>query len=115
LAIIVPQVEHDVIESEFSPQLINRFFDVLTIQKTMSKILFDGPGAALQVFIALVLMSFYSPYLLAFAVWLMLFIVFVILGARESADCGPVFRSHTASTRSPTGWRSWHAATSASR
>ena len=79
LAHHVPQVEHDVIESEFSPQLINRFFDVLTIQKTMSKILFDGPGAALQVLMALVLMSFYSPYLLAFAVFLMLFVGFVIL------------------------------------
>jgi ATP-binding cassette subfamily B protein len=44
----------------------------------MSKILFDGPAAALQVFLALVLMSFYSPYLLAFAIGLMLFIVFVI-------------------------------------
>jgi ABC-type bacteriocin/lantibiotic exporter with double-glycine peptidase domain len=78
LADHLPQVEHDVIESEFSPQLINRFFDVLTIQKTMSKILFDGPGAALQVVLALLLMSFYSPYLLAFAVSLIIFIVFVI-------------------------------------
>ncbi|MFM8394937.1 MAG: peptidase domain-containing ABC transporter, partial [Acidobacteriota bacterium] len=36
------------------------------------------PGAALQVFIALVLMSFYSPYLLAFAIGLIIFIVFVV-------------------------------------
>ena len=78
LADHVPLIQHDVIEGEFLPQLVNRFFDVLTIQKTMSKILFDGPGAALQVILALVLMSFYSPYLLAFAIGLMLFIVFVI-------------------------------------
>ena len=78
LADHVPLIQHDVIEGEFLPQLVNRFFDVLTIQKTMSKILFDGPGAALQVILALVLMSFYSPYLLAFAIALMLFIVFVI-------------------------------------
>ena len=78
LADHLPKVEHDVIDSEFSPQLVNRFFDVLTIQKTMSKILFDGPGAALQVIIALLLMSFYSPYLLAFALFLIIFIVFVI-------------------------------------
>ena len=74
----LPQVEYDSIVREFSPQLVNRFFDVLTIQKAMSKILFDGPGAALQVIIALVLMSFYSPYLLAFALFLMIFIIFVI-------------------------------------
>ncbi len=74
----LPQVEYDRIVREFSPQLVNRFFDVLTIQKAMSKILFDGPGAALQVIIALVLMSFYSPYLLAFALFLMIFIIFVV-------------------------------------
>ncbi|MFZ4627599.1 MAG: peptidase domain-containing ABC transporter [Blastocatellia bacterium] len=74
----LPQVEYDSIVREFSPQLVNRFFDVLTIQKAMSKILFDGPGAALQVIIALVLMAFYSPYLLAFALFLMIFIIFVV-------------------------------------
>jgi ABC-type bacteriocin/lantibiotic exporter with double-glycine peptidase domain len=76
----LPRVAYDVIVREFSPQLVNRFFDVLTIQKTMAKILFDGPGAALQVVIALVLMSFYSPYLLAFALFLMIFVIFVIFG-----------------------------------
>jgi len=78
LAEHLPKVQHDVIVSEYSPQLANRFFDVVTIQKTMAKILLDGPGAALQVFIALLLMSFYSPYLLAFAIFLILFISFVI-------------------------------------
>lgn len=74
----MPLVEHDVVVSEYSPQLANRFFDVVTVQKTMAKILLDGPGATLQVLIALVLMSFYSPYLLAFAVFLILFIAFVV-------------------------------------
>ncbi len=78
LAEHLPKVQHDVIASEYSPQLANRFFDVVTIQKMMAKILLDGPGATLQVCIALLLMSFYSPYLLAFAVFLILFITFVI-------------------------------------
>lgn len=78
LAQHLPNVQHDVLVSEYSPQLANRFFDVVTVQKTMAKILLDGPGATLQVLLALLLMSFYSPYLLAFAVFLILFIAFVV-------------------------------------
>lgn len=78
LAERMPRIQHDVIVSEYSPQLANRFFDVVTIQKTMAKILLEGPAATLQVIIALLLMSFYSPYLLALAVFLILFVAFVI-------------------------------------
>lgn len=74
----LPQIQHNVMIDEYSPQLANRFFDVITIQKTMAKIMLDGPSATLQVIIALILMSFYSPYLLAFAVFLILFIGFIV-------------------------------------
>lgn len=78
LADQLPRIQHDALVEQFAPQLVNRFFDVITIQKSMSKILLDGPSAALQVLIGLVLMSFYSPYLLAFAVFMILFIAFVV-------------------------------------
>lgn len=78
LAEHLPRVQHDVLVREYAPQLANRFFDVITIQKSMSKILLEGPSASLQVLIALVVMSFYSPYLLAFAVFLILFIALVV-------------------------------------
>ncbi|MDX2031877.1 MAG: ATP-binding cassette domain-containing protein [Blastocatellia bacterium] len=74
----LPRIQHEALVSEYAPALVNRFFDVITIQKTMSKILFDGPPALLQIFLALLLMSFYSPYLLAFALFLILFSVFVV-------------------------------------
>lgn len=74
----LPRIQHEALVSEYAPHLVNRFFDVITIQKTMSKILFDGPPAMLQIFLALLLMSFYSPYLLAFALFLILFSVFVV-------------------------------------
>lgn len=78
LAEHLPRVQHDVLVREYAPQLANRFFDVITIQKSISKIMLEGPSASLQVLIALVVMSFYSPYLLAFAVFLILFIAFVV-------------------------------------
>ncbi|MEP7337244.1 MAG: ATP-binding cassette domain-containing protein [Acidobacteriota bacterium] len=78
LAERLPRIQHDVLFNEYSPQLANRFFDVVTIQKTIAKLALEGPGAALQVLIALLVMSLYSPYLLALALFLILFVVFII-------------------------------------
>lgn len=78
LADHLPRIQHDVMTSEYAPHLVNRFFDVITIQKTVAKILLEGPSAALKVTIGLILMAFYSPYLLAFDVLLILFVIFVV-------------------------------------
>lgn len=78
LAENLPRIQHAMLNREFAPQLVNRFFDVITIQKTMSKLLLDGPSALLQVIIGLLLMGFYSPYLLAFDLFIILFVCFII-------------------------------------
>lgn len=61
------------------PELVNRFFEILTIQKTKSLILMDGVSIVLQTIIGLVLLAFYHPYLLAFDIILILALVFIIL------------------------------------
>lgn len=50
--------------SKYLPGLTNRFFDVLTIQKTWSKLLLTAPSAILQVLIGLLLLAIYSPLFL---------------------------------------------------
>lgn len=44
LANHLPGVTHSALHKAYAPQMVNRFFDVLTIQKTLSKILLDGPA-----------------------------------------------------------------------
>ncbi|MDX2041256.1 MAG: ABC transporter ATP-binding protein [Acidobacteriota bacterium] len=80
LAERLPRIEHDVLTSQYAPHLVNRFFDVIMIQKTAAKILLDGPGSLLQVLVGLVILAFYSPYLLAFDFFLILFVVLVVWG-----------------------------------
>jgi ATP-binding cassette subfamily B protein len=72
------------LSSTYGPELVNRFFDVLTIQKTISKLLLDGLAAALSTLVGLVLMAFYSPLLLGFDLFLLAFAAFIIfvLGIR---------------------------------
>ena len=52
----------------YPPELANRFFDTLTIQKGLSKILIDVPTAILQILFALILLSFYHPFFIIFGV-----------------------------------------------
>ncbi|MGB5417344.1 peptidase domain-containing ABC transporter, partial [Algibacter sp.] len=53
------------------------FFDTLTIQKSLSKILIDVPTAVLQILFALILLSFYHPFFIIFGL-LLLILIFVV-------------------------------------
>jgi ABC-type bacteriocin/lantibiotic exporter with double-glycine peptidase domain len=60
-------------------ELANRFFEVLTLQKTVSRLLLDGLGLALQTMVGLLLLAFYHPVLLAFDVVLVAALVVVMI------------------------------------
>ena len=51
-------------EGVYAPEQVNRFFDVLNVQKSWAKLLVDGPAAAVQVLVGMALMAVYSPVLL---------------------------------------------------
>ena len=46
----IPRFKVESIASSYAPELINRFFDTLTIQKGLSKILVDFSASSLQIF-----------------------------------------------------------------
>lgn len=50
----------------YAPELVNRFFDTLTIQKASAKLFLDVPTAVFQILIGLALMGIYSPMFLVF-------------------------------------------------
>jgi len=78
LAYRLPRVRIDAFDDRSGPELVNRFFDVLTVQKASQTILLDGVGLALQALIGLIILAFYHPFLLAFDVVLILCIVFIL-------------------------------------
>lgn len=73
-----PKIKMEEIRNYYPPELANRFFDTLTIQKGLSKVLIDVPAALLQVIFALILLSFYNPIFIVFGVVLLasVFLVF---------------------------------------
>ena len=75
----IPRIRTDVIYNHYGPELMNRFFDVLTVQKGLSKILIDFSVASLQVVFGLVLLSLYHPFFIAFGVILIVLVVLIFL------------------------------------
>ena len=59
------------------PELANRFFDTLGIQKGLSKILIDIPLVVIQIVFALILLSLYHPLFIIFGVVLVTLMLFV--------------------------------------
>lgn len=59
-------------------ELTNRFFEVVSLQKTLGRLLLDGLGLVLQTAVGMVLLGFYHPVLLAFDVGLLIALAAVI-------------------------------------
>ncbi|GAA4239118.1 ATP-binding cassette domain-containing protein [Postechiella marina] len=72
-----PKIKMSELHNFYPPELANRFFDTLTIQKSLSKILIDVPTAILQILFALILLSFYHPFFIIFGL-LLLGLIFVV-------------------------------------
>ncbi|CAL2085321.1 peptidase domain-containing ABC transporter [Tenacibaculum sp. 190524A05c] len=69
-----PKIKMKELRNYYLPELANRFFDTLTIQKGLSKILIDVPSAFLQIIFALLLLSFYHPFFILFGILLVVLI-----------------------------------------
>ncbi|WP_179345414.1 peptidase domain-containing ABC transporter [Winogradskyella ursingii] len=72
-----PKLKMNELRNYYPPELANRFFDTLNIQKGLAKILVDVPAAILQILFALILLSFYHPFFIAFG-FILLLLIYVV-------------------------------------
>jgi ABC-type bacteriocin/lantibiotic exporter with double-glycine peptidase domain len=66
----------------YAPELANRFFEVVALQKSAATLLIDGSALILQIGVGLLLLAFYHPLLLAFDLVLVVGIITVLLSGR---------------------------------
>jgi ABC-type bacteriocin/lantibiotic exporter with double-glycine peptidase domain len=66
MAYRLPRIKREAMETANTPELINRFLDVTTVQKSCAVILLDGVNVVLAGGIGLLVLAFYHPFLLAF-------------------------------------------------
>lgn len=81
----IPKIRMESLYKHYAPELMNRFFDTITVQKGLSKILIDLSIAALNILFGLILLSFYHSFFILFSV-LLIILLYVIF--RLTAEKG---------------------------
>jgi ABC-type bacteriocin/lantibiotic exporter with double-glycine peptidase domain len=66
----IPKIKFAELYKHYAPELMNRFFDVLALQKSLAKIIIDFSSAILQILFGLILLSFYHPFFILFSLLL---------------------------------------------
>ncbi|CAN5126584.1 ATP-binding cassette domain-containing protein [soil metagenome] len=80
----IPRIGAESILNNYAPELVNRFFDVMTIQKGLPKLLIDLSSGTIQILFGLLLLSLYHPFFVFFSLILVttLVVIFAITGPR---------------------------------
>lgn len=72
-----PRIHRLALAGKVPVELINRFFDIISLQKGLAKVLLDFSSALLQIVFGLLVLSFYHPFYIAFSLALVLLLYFV--------------------------------------
>lgn len=73
----IPRIKQESIRKYDPTELMNRFFDILTVQKGLPKVLLDFSTSILNIIFGLILLSFYHPFFVFFGL-VMLFLLLTI-------------------------------------
>jgi ABC-type bacteriocin/lantibiotic exporter with double-glycine peptidase domain len=96
----MPRVRTNSATGGYLPELVNRFFDTMTVQKGLNKVLVDVPVAALQILLGMILLAFYHPFFIGFGFFLifLLYLIFRATGRRgmETSLKESTFKYNTA-------------------
>lgn len=74
----IPRLDLKKTDTIYLPELVNRFFDVPLLQKSLSKILLDIPTAVIQILFGLLLLAFYHPAFILFGVLLTTILILIL-------------------------------------
>ncbi|MEZ6095846.1 MAG: ATP-binding cassette domain-containing protein [Pirellulaceae bacterium] len=89
LALRLPRVPGKVWDKYHGPELVNRFFDIVNVQKIVAKFLLSTLIVVLQAVIGMTVLAFYHPFLLGYDVGLILIMSAILIvmgrGATSSA------------------------------
>ncbi|RYY23562.1 MAG: ATP-binding cassette domain-containing protein [Chitinophagaceae bacterium] len=76
----IPRLDPIKVDAYYLPELVNRFFDTITLQKGIAKLLLDLPISIIQIVLGLIILSFYHPFFIAFAIFLLLLLWLILYG-----------------------------------
>jgi len=71
----LPRIKAEALEGQDPKELVNRFFDILTVQKGLTKLLIDLVFAGFQIVFGALVLAFYHPVFIALGLFTILAIV----------------------------------------
>ncbi len=74
----LPKLNIEKLDSYYLPELVNRFFDTVSLQKGIEKLLLDIPAAVIQIFFGVTLLAFYHPVFIGFGAILLLLLYLIL-------------------------------------
>lgn len=77
----LPKLNIEPLDNEYLPELVNRYFDSITLQKGIDKLMLELPAAVIQILLGLLLLSFYHPVFIAFGLVLIAIVLTIILAS----------------------------------
>lgn len=77
-ATIIPKLKLNETDDYYLPEKANRFFDTVTVQKGIAKLLLDVPMACIQIVFGLILLSLYHPAFILFGIALVVVLWFIL-------------------------------------
>jgi ABC-type bacteriocin/lantibiotic exporter with double-glycine peptidase domain len=72
-------VRSDAFDRVHGPELVNRFLEIVTVQKAAASLLVDGLSVLMQTLIGMILLAVYHPWLLAYDVLLLISMLIVLV------------------------------------
>lgn len=83
----IPRFDIKKVDNYHLPELVNRFFDTISLQKGLSNLLLDIPLAVIQIIFGLILLSLYSPLFVLLGILLIIILYMVLhLTAKKGLD-----------------------------
>ena len=74
----LPKLNIEKLDKQYLPEMVNRYFDSISLQKGLDKLLIDIPASIIQVLLGLLLLAFYHPVFIAFGFILILIVLTII-------------------------------------
>ncbi len=78
LAFRLPRAKVESLEHHYAPELVNRFFEVVTVQKASAMLFLDGIALVISTLIGMAVLALYHPWLLGFDLILLLLVAFAL-------------------------------------
>ena len=73
----LPRIKPEALEGQNPRELVNRFFDVLTVQKGLTKLLIDLMFAGMQILFGALVLAFYHPIFIALGLFTVIALILI--------------------------------------